>query len=160
MKPLLATSALARLRATRSGFTLLEIIVVMCIMMLMVGIGVASFSYFGDKDPFEEPTEKLRSMSKYTLQACVIQHQSMNIGFDKTGFALIGDTSGEGTHYSLPGNMKMWVMHWGGNKWEKAEGHVWRFGEQGICEPIKIRFANETDHLEIGFHPLTGVPLP
>jgi type II secretory pathway pseudopilin PulG len=140
------------------GFTLMEIIVVMCIMMLMIGIGVASFSYFSEADPFEEPAERLRRMSKQALQMAVIRHQGMTIAFDKTGFGLLGSTT-ESAHYDLPDNMKMEIFHWGGKSWEKAEGQIWPFGEQGICEPIKVRFLSEKDSFEIAFHPLTGSPL-
>lgn len=159
MKTMLV-SPLSDVRRKRGGFTLMEIIVVMSIMMLMIGIGVASFSFVSNSDPFEEPVARLRKMSKYALQAAVIQHRSMKIAFDKTGFTLIGATDGGGGgSYTLPGGMKMQILHFGGKQWEKAENQVWPFGEQGICEPIRIRFLNDTDHVDLAFHPLTGVPL-
>jgi prepilin-type N-terminal cleavage/methylation domain-containing protein len=156
MKSLAVTS---RVGTLRRGFTLMELIVVMFIMMLMVGVGVGSFAYFNSSDPFEEPTARLQRMSKYALQTAMIQHRTMTIAFDKTGFGLVGDSSSEGAHYSLPGGVKMAVFHWGGREWEKAEGQIWPFGEQGICEPIQVRFQNDSDHIDIAFHPLTGVPI-
>ena len=50
-----------------SAFTLFEIIIVMSIMMLIVGIGYASFSFFEDEDPFEKPVQQLSQMSKFSL---------------------------------------------------------------------------------------------
>lgn len=156
MKSLSVTSGV---QSPRGGFTLLEIIVVMCIMMLMVGVGVGSFSYLNSQDPFEEPAQRLRAMSKYAIQAAVLQHRGMTIAFDKTGFGLLGDSSPQGGYYSLPSGIKITVLHWGGKEWEMADGQTWPFGEQGICEPIQVRFQNATDHFDVAFHPLTGIPV-
>lgn len=155
MKPVRRLSS--RLRA---GFTVLEIVVVMSIMVLIVGIGVASFSLYDDEDPFEKPAQSLTQMSRFAHQAAVIQHRSMTIAFDKESFGLLGVSMPDGaSNFSVPKNMKVLIRRHRANNWEKAEGNTWTFGEQGICEPIKIRFESNAGSREIAFHPLTGGPI-
>ena len=56
--------------------------------------------------------------------------------------------------------IKVFLKRWGSRSWEKAEGKVWRFGEQGICEPLMVRFENREGFSELKFHPLTGGVAP
>lgn len=138
---------------------MLEIVVVMSIMVLIVGIGFASFTFMESEDPFEKPAQSLIEMSKFAIHAAVLQHRSMTVVFDKEGFGLLGSTVAQGARYPVPKGMKVMILRHRANGWEKAEGHTWVFGEQGICEPIKIRFESTAGVREIAFHPLTGMPV-
>lgn len=143
----------------RAGFTMLEIVVVMSIMVLIVGIGFASFTFLESEDPFEKPAQSLTQMSKFAIHAAVLQHRSITVVFDKEGFGLLGITAPDGSRFSVPKGMKVMILRHRANGWEKAEGHSWVFGEQGICEPIKIRFESSAGVREMAFHPLTGTPV-
>ncbi|MDZ4287067.1 MAG: hypothetical protein U0984_03870 [Prosthecobacter sp.] len=149
----------ARIRRGGSGFTILELVVVMSIIMLMIGLGIASFRFFDEKDPFEEPASKLLQMSKFALHSAAVQHRGRTIGFDKTGFGLLGGGAGVGEHYAVPKDMKILIFRMGAKSWDNAEGHDWQFGEQGICEPVKVRFEMNGESREVAFHPLTGTPV-
>ena len=149
----------ASVQRSSRGFSLLELVVVMSIMMLMIGLGIVAFKFYENTDPFEEPTAKLSQMSKLALHSAAVQHRSQTIAFDKQGFSLVGATGREGAYYAVPENMKILIYRWGGKGWEKAEGHFWKFGEQGICEPVRIRFVTAENSLELMFHPLTGTPV-
>ena len=141
-------------RRPAAGFTMLELVVVMSIMIMIIGIGFGSFILFDEKDPFEESAQALTQMSKFAINTAVIQHRSMIIGFEKKSFGILG--GGNGTH-SIPDNMRIKIRRWQGRGWEDAEGQLWRFGEQGICEPITVRFEDKQGgSREIKFHPLTG----
>ncbi len=144
-------------RLIASGFTLLEIIVVMTIMMLIIGIGYASFSFFEEDDPLERPIQQLTQMSKHALNTAVLNHRGMMIGFNKDSFGVIGaEAVGMGS-FSFSKDIKISLRRWGDRDWTKAEGQIWRFGEQGICEPIKVRFEDKLGNSrEMSFHPLTG----
>lgn len=135
---------------------MLEIVVVMSIMIVIMGIGFASFAMMDDDDPFEKTAQKLVQMSKYAHQSAVLQHRRMIIGFDEEGFGVLGESAGDHARQALPQDMKVFILRYGAKNWEKAEGHLWPFGEQGICEPVKIRLETPTDFRELAFHPLTG----
>ncbi|MES2738799.1 MAG: prepilin-type N-terminal cleavage/methylation domain-containing protein [Verrucomicrobiota bacterium] len=143
-------------RPSRAAFTLLELIVVMSIMLLVIGLGFGSFSLLEDNDPFQKPAQELTEMSRFAISAAVLQHRTMTIAFDKEGFRLLGATGGKGQAFQVPKGMKVLIQRLGGKGWEKAEGHFWPFGEQGICEPIRIRFESAQGSRELAFHPLTG----
>lgn len=147
------------LPARRAGFSMLEILVVMSIMVLIIGMGFASFTFLDSEDPFDKPAQRLTEMSKYSMHASVLQHRSMVITFEKEGFGVLGGNVPGGAYYSVPEGMKVLISRLGAKRWEKAEGHFWRFGEQGICEPIKIRFESASGFRDLTFHPLTGAPV-
>jgi hypothetical protein len=139
------------------AFTLLELILVMSVMVMVIGVGVGSFAYFDQVDPLDEPAQRLGQMSKYAMNTAVIQHRGMTIGFDKDSFGVLGADSGEMGSYSHGKAVKVFIKRWGGKGWEKAEGQTWRFGEQGICEPIIVRLENsEGGYRDVKFHALTG----
>jgi type II secretory pathway pseudopilin PulG len=139
------------------AFTLLELILVMSVMVLVLGVGVGSFAYFDQVDPLEEPAQQLGQMSKYAMNTAVIQHRSMTIAFDKENFGVVGASAGGMGNYSHGKSIKVFIKRWGGKGWEKAEGQIWRFGEQGICEPITVRFEEaQSGFREVKFHALTG----
>jgi hypothetical protein len=144
-------------RRMQSGSTLLELIAVMCIMLLIIGIGFGSFKFLDEKDPIEEASQNLAQMSKFALNTAVLQHRGMMIGFEKESFGVVGASVDKMATFSLPANMKMFIRRWGSKGWEDAEGQIWKFGEHGICEPLKFRFEikNGSSH-EVEFHPLTG----
>ena len=148
---------LTSLRRSPSGFTLLELIVVMSIMLLVIGLGFGSFSMLDDDDPFEKPAQQLTQMSRFAINASVLQHRSMTIAFDKEGFGLLGSSTREGSYTAVPKGMKVFIHRLGGKGWEKAEGHSWQFGEQGICEPIRVRFESNAGVRDLAFHQLTGM---
>lgn len=139
-----------------SAFTLLELVAVMSIMMLVIGLGFASFSVFEDNDPFEQPAIRLASMSKFAINVAVIQRRTIKIAFDKEGFGVIGADMPGGSHFSVPKGMKIFIQRLGGKGWDKSEGQSWTFGEQGICEPIRVRFESPEGSRDVAFHPLTA----
>jgi type II secretory pathway pseudopilin PulG len=146
----------SRIRRRQQGFTMLEIVVVLSIMIVIMGIGFASFNLLDDNDPFEKTSQELVQMAKFAHQSAVLQHRGMILAFDKDGFGLVGATDAAGTRRNLPEGMRLFILRYGAKNWEKAEGHRWPFGEQGICEPVKLRLETDTGFREMAFHPLTG----
>lgn len=142
--------------SAKAAFTLLEVILVMGVMMLVIGVGAGSFAYFEMEDPLEEPVQKLGQMSKLALNTAVLQHRGMMIGFDKESFGIVGEGGGTLARYSHGKQVRVLIRRWQGKGWEPAEGQVWHFGEQGICEPVVIRFENAEGFREVKFHALTG----
>ena len=146
-------------RCARRGFTLLELVAVMSIMVLIIALGVAAFRFYDETDPFEEPVARLSRMSRYAHHSASLQHRGQTIAFDKKGFGLWGASGGDGSYYAVPDGMKVLIRRMNSKDWEKAEGQIWQFGEQGICDPIKVRFVSADGYRDLAFHPLTGKPI-
>ena len=76
--------------ASPRGFTLLELILVMSLMAMLVGIGVASFASLERKEPLQEHVDALAKMSRQALRDAVMKHQGIQIAFEREGFSLGG----------------------------------------------------------------------
>lgn len=143
-------------RPARAAFTLLEVILVMGVMLLVIGVGAGSFAYFEMEDPLEAPAQRLGQMSKHALNTAVLQHRGMMIGFDKAGFGILGQGAGAIPRFTHGKELRILIRRWGDRDWSPAEGQVWNFGEQGICEPLVVRFENAEGFREVKFQALTG----
>ena len=150
--------ALFRHGHLRPGFTILEMVVVMAIMIVMIGL--ASFAMIReDRDPsVRKPADELIRLAKTAVRGSAIQGRGFSVAFDKAGFSLLGSAGGEGDRVSLPQGTKAFVKRWGAKEWEPAEGQRWWFGMQGLCEPISVRLAAKDSVIEMRFNPLTGTP--
>ncbi len=147
----------SRRRGTR-GFTLLEMIVVIALIVIIAGIGVMSFEGFDDAPEVQKPADALAHMTKQASRAAVVQGRPVAIGFDKDGFGFLEEVMpGTEGHFHLAKGMKAYVKRWNnGAKWTSADGLIWRFYETGICEALRFRFENSDGVAEVSFNPLTG----
>lgn len=145
-------------RARPPGFTILEMVVVMGIMIVM--LGVASFAIRAEAaDPsVRKPADELIRLAKTAVRGSAVQGRSFSVAFEKSGISLLGAEGGQRSQVTLPKGMKVFVKRWGARSWEPAAGHRWWFGMQGLCEPISVRLAAADSVIEIKFNPLTGTP--
>ncbi len=128
----------------------------MSLMAMLVGIGVASFASLERKEPLQEHVDALAKMSRQALRDAVMKHQGIQIAFEREGFSL----GGAGGHQHGR-DLKVYIKRWMSKQWQKAEGQLWFFGEQGICEPLSVKFEQidsqgEVISREVKFHPLTA----
>ena len=142
----------------RRAFTLLEVIIVIGLMAMMIGVASFSLSAFDDEGSVRAPGNDLIRLAKQAVNAAAINGRGYWIRFDEEGFAFLSEEGSEKDRVSLPKDMEVEILRWGGRDWEDAEGQSWLFGAQGICEPIKVRFSAPDSRLEMAFNPLTGTP--
>ena len=62
-----------RTRTTRAGFTLLEMIVVIALMVVIAGMAALSFNSLEGETPVEKPTNHLARMVRQASRAAVVQ---------------------------------------------------------------------------------------
>ena len=152
------TSGRNKGRRTAAAFTLLEMIAVMAVMMLMLGIASFAMRQASPDPSVRKPGDELIRLSKTAVRASAVQGRGFAITFDRSGFSLVTEESGQRDRVNLPKGMKVFIKRWGGRDWEAADGHRWWFGSQGLCEPISVRLAAEDSALMMKFNPLTGTP--
>ncbi len=141
----------------RGGFSLLEVIVVIALMIIFLGAVQLSFDAVNDDSPVKRPADKLAVMVKQASRAAVVQGHTVAIGFDKQGFGFLGGVAGSEGHVALPKGMKVSFQPWhGGKKWIPATDLVWRFYSSGIFETLRFRFDHPEGTIEMSFNPLTG----
>lgn len=141
-----------------AGFSLLEMIIVIALIIIFVGAAQVSFEALTDDSPVKKPADQLAVMVKQASRAAVVQGQTVAIGFDKTGIGFLGNVaSGGDGHVSLPKGMKVSYQPWNaGKKWLPANDLVWRFYSTGIFESLRFRFDHPEGSVEMSFNPLTG----
>jgi hypothetical protein len=145
-------------RLRPAGFTIMEIIVVMAIIIMMLGIAAFAIRQVSPDPSVRKPADELIRIAKIAVRASAVQGRGFAVAFDKSGFSLTGADSGQQARGSVPKGMKIHIKRWGGRDWEEAEGYRWWFGSQGLCEPLTVRLAAKDSVIEMKFNPLTGTP--
>jgi prepilin-type N-terminal cleavage/methylation domain-containing protein len=145
-------------RSSVRGFTLIEVVLVVLMMAVLLAMAAFSFTGLGEDDPVKGPGDELIRLSKQAVRAAAIQGRPFNILFEKEGFTLSGwEGKGSGS-VPLKEGTTLSILRWGQKEWIPAEGQVWMFGGNGLCDPIKVRIESGGSRLEMGFNPLTGSP--
>lgn len=153
------TSRRSPVRTMRAGFTLLEMITVMALIIMMMGVAAFATRQAAPEPAVREPGNELVRLAKTAVRAAAVQGRGYMLAFDKNGFSLLGAGGGQNDRVSLPKGMKVFIKRWGSRDWEPAEGQRWWFGMQGLCEPLSVRIAAKDSALMLRFNPLTGAPV-
>lgn len=164
----LATDVAAALRRPASGFTLLEMMVVLFIMILLLGIAIFSFTGVQEREVIVKPAAELKRMAREAVGRAGLFEEPQMIVFEKDGFAMRyrGDASATATgadprsawtrRVQVPENMVIKIRRWGTNQWQPATGQRWMVLPSGLCEPIGVRMELGRSFVEMQFNPLTG----
>lgn len=140
------------------GFTLLEMIAVIALMVIIAGMAALSFDSLEAESPVEKPVNHLARMVRQASRAAVVQGRPIVIAFDKQGFGFAGESSaGAEGHYAIPKGSKVSFQRWnGGRNWMPAETLNWVFYPTGIADALRFRFDMPEGQAEVAFNPLTG----
>ncbi len=141
-----------------AGFTLLEMIIVLSLMIVLAGMAALSFSNMEEASGVEMYGNRLARMAKRASRDAVVQGRPITIAFSKEGFGFVGEIApGKDSYCALPKDVKVGVQRWnGGKKYLVAAGTNWEFFPTGICDPLHFRFEAPDGAMEMGFNPLTG----
>ena len=175
------TSA-AKTEPARSGFTLIEIIVVLAIASVMIGGGLAYMVFSSDERVLRDASGEIELLAKRARSMAILRQSSFALEFRESSvrllpLALAGrtenrgrggasrepvsiDKAGEGaSQYDLPTGMSVAVRRWDSNEWlpaRKSTFHVWRFDPDGLCEPLGVRLVTGASWSEDTYNPLTA----
>lgn len=129
-----------------AGFTLLEIIVAMALMVLILGIATVSISGARAEDRLRRAAAVIETTARQNLLQALNSQQTVRMDLTAGAF-------GAGDEF---GDMLM-VRRYGENAFRKPRrGEAWEFSPTGICEPIEVRISGTAGQIEIGFDPLTA----
>ncbi len=144
-------------RRGHAGFTLLEMIVVIALMVIIAAMATLSFVGLEGESEVEKPGNELARMVKQANRAAVVQGRPFVIAFEKDGFGFLDGGGGADGHVTTPKGMKVSFQRWnGGKKWNSAEGLNWTFYPSGICDALRFKFEHPDGMVEMAFNPLTG----
>jgi prepilin-type N-terminal cleavage/methylation domain-containing protein len=156
-------------RGTRHGpgFTLLELVVVLFIMVLFVSVAAFSFEGVTDEQVLRTPGGELQRVAREAVRRAGMYEEAEVIVFDQRGFGVryrddpeLNGGAPDSRHWlrrvELPQDMQLKMKRWGQKEWQPAAGQRWIVQPSGLCEPVTVRLERGRSYLEMQFNPLTG----
>ena len=173
------------LQGRKRGFTLIEIMLSFCILILIIGIGALSLSSQSSKKRITEPALELTSLARQGMQMAITNRRPFVLAINENSVSLqnfsrksnsfgsfsfddIPDGSDKIQSFELPEGMRFMVRGWedkyfripGEVRDDGEETYFWVFESSGICEPIGVKLISEVEGYEgmitMDFNPLTA----
>ena len=174
------------LQSRQRGFTLIEIMLTFCILILIIGIGALSLSSQSSKKKITEPALELTSLARQGMQMAITNRRPFVLAINENSVSLqnfsrksnsfgsfsfdddIDDDSDKIQSFELPEGMRFMVRGWedkyfripGEVRDDGKETYFWVFESSGICEPIGVKLISEVEGYEgmitMDFNPLTA----
>ena len=179
-----ATRAQFRLAVgVRPGFSLIEMVLALTLVMLIVGIGAIGYSNGRDERLLSEATSKIEAMSSRGHAMSILHQKAFWIRIDRNRITLFGadispqasandeeeystdwDEEGERSEvvydeYSTEAQISLRRWGAGDDDWTVSDedGEVaWHFQSTGVCEPVSIRVQKDASWIVMNMHPLTA----
>ncbi|MDA0812860.1 MAG: prepilin-type N-terminal cleavage/methylation domain-containing protein [Verrucomicrobia bacterium] len=158
-----------------TGFTLIEIVIVLAILALMTGLTVLSINSVSSERQLRGPAENFKDFAKQARMFAIVEQRPYqvlmtprSIRLQSSGQVLNEDyvnKDGELNEnipsikrYDLDDDTRMLIRRWRDQDWRPVKIDSWVFEHTGICEPLSVRFERVTDgsFLELTFNALTA----
>ncbi|MCB1231825.1 MAG: prepilin-type N-terminal cleavage/methylation domain-containing protein [Verrucomicrobiae bacterium] len=152
----------------RAGFTLMEMIVVLAIMVLMTTFFMVSFGETSEEQVLSPLAQDLKQLARTAVTEAAAYREDYAIVLTPEQLQLVrGQGAGAGGAVSLeiersvavPGGATVTARWPGEDEWRPVDGDAWLFRSGGLCEPILIRLGTTKSnaYIELAFDPLTGM---
>lgn len=145
------------------GFTLLELMIVLVIIILVVGLGTMSFDGMMQEQELRKPVLEFKELTAEAVRRATLYERPQVLVFDKAGGAMplrmprAGDqTPVPVKRFTLPPGMALSLRRFGAEKFAPAEGQRLIISPSGLCEPLTARFERGLSWFEVTLDPLTG----
>ena len=166
------------------AFTLIEIMLVFCLLILIIGIGALSMGAQSSKKKVVEPAIEFKSLARRGMTMAITNRRPYVLAIGENSVALqnanvrsnsfgsfsddFSDESKSIQKFELPEGMRFLVRGWEDKFFrvpeevrdDGEETYFWVFESSGICEPIGVKLISEVEGLEgmvtMNFNPLTA----
>jgi prepilin-type N-terminal cleavage/methylation domain-containing protein len=165
--------------AKQGGFTLVEIMIVLGILVLLATLGMRGQSIYSDNQKLMNAADDLKYMAKKAWQRSVGEQRDWQIVIGERSLQLQAKGAAREEDQKLldaadkalerkDGNemkaldpdMVYRIKRFGDTKWETPAFTSWIFQNSGLCEPLQIQILRQRDGrqeaVEMAFDPLTG----
>ncbi|MGI8603139.1 MAG: pilus assembly FimT family protein [Verrucomicrobiales bacterium] len=152
------------------GFTLIEIVVTLAIIVLLLSISVASLGSFWHSRDLELPAAKLKEFAKRARNLAILEQRPFQVEITPHGlalFSIVADATqgnplaGDGgrqrglvDRYDWEEEVVMTVRRWNRAEFLEPSRQVWVFERSGLCEPLTARIESEFGFIEMTFNAL------
>lgn len=180
----LLPSSLCGNTATRKGFTLIEIVVVLLIIGLITGGAIAAITFNGAERALTSQSGEIEMLAKKARTAAILHQIPYAIEFHNDSIKLMpyaqsnklerttalgneigGRSSDQKTGPNLnetiliDPDITLTIRRWNTESFispSKSQIPVWRFDPDGLCEPITVRLVLDDSYAQDTYHPLTA----
>jgi prepilin-type N-terminal cleavage/methylation domain-containing protein len=175
------TSA-ARTSKRRSGFTLLEIVIVLSIAAVVIGGAVGLMVYSSDERVLRNASGEIEVLAKRARTTAMLlqtpyalefrervvrllplaeagRDEKTTVGGRNIGGEEVLTESAERWEYPLEDGVEVFIRRWNSTDWlptRKDTVHVWRFDPNGLSEPLAVKLTLGESWSEDNYHPLTA----
>jgi type II secretion system protein H len=165
-----------------SGFTLLEIVIVLTIAAIVIGGAVGKMIYSSDERVLRNASGEIELLAKRARTTAILLQTPYALEFREkevrllplaeagkdedttvSGRAIGGEEvlteNAERWNYPLESGVEVQVRRWNAEKWlptPKDAVHVWRFDPNGLCEPLSVKLTHGESWSEDIYNPLTA----
>ena len=156
------------------GFSLLEILIVLTIIVLFSGLFALRFDDSRGEELLSRASVGIKSASLKAKRRSFAFRRDQYIVFTANGFR-ITERGGEGEEplggfdsdreqastfkpFAVPPGVKMEILPTGATKWTKPNRFVWSFRDSGLSDPLSVRFSVGKSYTKLTFNVLTGLP--
>jgi type II secretion system protein H len=153
-------------RSRSPGFTLVELVIVMFIMVMLMMIAVPSVGRFSGENALRSCTRDLATQARAARRLAIQQQRAYEVRFDPTGFHVAPLEAGTNIEEfasdelppprPLPAGITWQITRWAERQPSKEPEDAWVFEPSGVCEPLRVRFDRADSWIELAFHPLTA----
>ncbi len=146
-----------------AGFTLLEVVLFVLIMMIMMGFLIPAFSGSGSGEELRRTSVDLEKLVRTLRREAVATGTSHRVLITPSGIAeeaalRDGDAEEpvETITLSWPAGSKVRIRSWPSEEWFEPEEWSWVFQPSGLVLPIEFRLDSGEAWIEVAFSPVTG----
>ena len=174
---------LQRQTPTPAGFSLIEMVIALTLVVLIVGIGVVGYASGRDERVLREAAVRVEAMASRGHAMAVLHQKPFWLRIEEDRVVLAGadlerepeaadeesrwdqleepEEAKEVVYEEFSSEALIRLRRWGAPEedWLQPKNNefiLWHFQSTGLCEPVSFRIEKEESWIVLHMHPLTG----
>jgi prepilin-type N-terminal cleavage/methylation domain-containing protein len=144
-----------------SGFTLLEVCVVLFIIGVIFIVSVPPAAHLFDEERLRKPIRELQSFARTARRQAMLDDRAYELMLLNDGYLLRPvnedkDRKFEPQNYQLPSDVRYEIKRVGDKDFKRQSDARWIFSSNGLCEPVTFLFRRKDDWVRFRVDPLTA----
>jgi type II secretory pathway pseudopilin PulG len=150
-----------RIQKAKSGFTILEVCVVLFIVAVLFIAGVPPAARLLDEEKLHRPIRELQSFARTARRDAILENRPYEVLLLNDSYLLRpvdekNDSARPTRIYDLPPGVTFAIKRLGDRDFLKQTDARWYFSSNGLCEPMDFLFQRNDDWVKFQVDPLTA----
>jgi len=145
-----------------SGFTILEVCVVLFILAVIFVVAVPPTAHLLDEEKLQRPIRELQSFARTARRDAMLEGRPYEVLLLNDSYLLrpvsenTGETEARILSYELPVDVTFAIKRLSDRDFARHADARWIFSPNGLCEPLTFRFERGSDWIRFRVDPLTA----